>query len=92
MYVFDVPEDGKINVATTLETGRWYTVRLDWTGTRDAEIHTCRVFVDGRQQAESLRLRNTSTDGICYVRFRSTAQEEDLAGFLVESIRSQIDW
>lgn len=92
MYVFDIPADGKINVATTLETERWYTVRLEWTGTRDAEIHACRVFIDGRQQAESLRLRNPAPDGICYVRFRSTAPEVDLAGFLVESIRSESGW
>ncbi len=92
MYVFPLPADGKINVATTLETGRWYTLRLEWTGTQDAEIHSCRVFVNGEQQAESLRLLNPAVDGICYVRFRSTSPETDLAGFLVESIRSEVDW
>ncbi len=92
MYVLPLPLDGKLNVATTLETGRWYTLRLQWTGTLDSEIHSCRVFIDGVQQPESLRLQNSSLDGICYVRFRSTAQETDLAGFLVESIRSEIDW
>jgi hypothetical protein len=92
MYVFDIPADRKIDVATTLEPERWYTIRLEWTGTLDDQIHSCRVFVDGVQQPGSLRLLNPSPDGICYVRFRSTAPQEDLAGFLVESIRAEITW
>ncbi len=92
MYVLDIPADGKMNVATSLEPERWYTLRLEWNGVSDEQIHSCKIFVDGQQQAESLRLQNPSPNGICYVRFRSTAEKEDLAGFLVESIRADIDW
>lgn len=90
MYVFEIPADGKINVATTLETNRWYDIRLEWNGCRDEEVHSCRVYIDDVLQPERLSLRNPCRDGLSYVRFRSTAQEEDLAGFLVESIRADI--
>jgi len=92
MYVFVIPEDRRVNLATVLEPERWYTIRLEWNGTQDEEIHSCKVFVNGQQQPESLRLLNPSPNGICYVRFRSTASQEDLAGFLVESIRAEIIW
>ena len=90
MYVFEIPEDGKINVATTLEADRWYDIKLEWNGCGDEEIHSCRVYIDDVLQPERLRLRNPGGDGLCYLRLRSTAEEEDLAGFLVESIRADI--
>ena len=90
MYVFEIPEDGKINVSTTLEPERWYHIRLEWNGCSDEEIHSCRVYIDDVLQPERLVLRNPCRTGISYVRFRSSAEEEDLAGFLVESIRADI--
>lgn len=89
MYVFDIPEDGQINFATRLDSGKWYDVQLEWDGTTGKDVHFCWISIDGVQQAMKLRLQNISRDGICYVRFRSTAEEEDLAGFLVESIRAE---
>ncbi len=91
MYVLEIPADGRLSIGSTLDPQRWHAIRLEWNGTLDQEIHRCRLYVDGQQQAESLRLLNSSLNGICYVRFRSTAEEEDLAGFLVESIRAEID-
>ena len=90
MFVFDIPEDGQINFATRLETDRWYDLLLEWDGTTDKDTHFCWVSIDGVRQAMKLRLQNISRDGICYVRLRSTAEEEDLAGFLVESINAQV--
>lgn len=40
----------------------------------------------------TLPLNNTSRNGICYVRLRSTAREQDLAGWLVEHITANVDW
>lgn len=90
LYVFDIPEDGQINVATRLATDIWYDLELAWDGTTDKDTHFCWVSIDGVQQAMKLRLQNTSRDGISYVRFRSTASEEDLAGFLVEFIDVEV--
>ncbi len=90
MYKLDIPADGKINDATTLDTGTWYDVGLEWTGTEDRSAHACRVTVDGRLQSKNLVLKNISRNGICYVRFRSTAADEDLAGWMVERVRAEV--
>lgn len=90
LYVFDIPEDGQINVATRLAADIWYDLELKWDGTTDKDAHFCWISVDGVQQAMKLRLQNSNRDGINYVRFRSTAAQEDLAGFLVESIEAEV--
>ena len=51
-----------------------------------------KVYIDGALQANELPLLNTSPNGLSYVRFRSTAEEEDLAGFLVEHIKANVVW
>jgi len=38
-----------------------------------------------------LAIRNDTINGISYVRFRSTAEQIDQAGFLVDSVRVVID-
>ena len=82
------PADGRINDRATLEPDTWYDVGLEWTGTEDISAHACRVYIDGRLQSESLPLKSTSRNGICYVRFRSTAVDEDLAGWMVETAKA----
>ena len=92
MYRLDIPPDGRIGKSTVLETDTWYDVKLDWTGTEDKAAHVCRMYIDGTLLPMTLPLNNTSRNGICYVRFRSTAREEDLAGWLVEHITASVDW
>ena len=92
MYKLDIPADGRINDSTTLELETWYDVRLEWTGTEDISAHACRVYIDGHLQSKGLPLKNTSRNGICYVRFRSTAADEDLAGWLVETVKADVIW
>ena len=92
MFKLDIPADGRISDETTLEPGTWYDVRLEWIGTQDKGNHACKVYIDGRLQSKRLHLTSTSVNGICYARFRSTAEEEDLAGWLVESINADVVW
>ena len=92
MYRLDIPSDGRINDSTTLKPGTWHDVRLEWTGTEDTSAHICRVHIDGRLQPKNLPLKNRSRNGICYVRFRSTAEDEDLAGWLVETVKADVIW
>jgi len=92
MYVFDIPADRAVNLTSRLETGQWYDIKLAWDGTDDTRENRCRVFINDIAQPWSLRLLRPSRNGISYVRFRSTAEEEDLAGFLVESIRAKVEW
>jgi hypothetical protein len=92
MYKLDISADGKTNDRATLEPDTWYDVRLEWTGTEDSSAHACRVYIDGRLQSKGLPLKNISCNGICYVRFRSTAADEDLAGWMVDSIKADVIW
>ncbi|MHC4878422.1 MAG: sialidase family protein [Planctomycetota bacterium] len=90
MYRFEIPQDGRIGTSTVLQADTWYDVKLQWTGTEDKAAHECRVSINGTLLPERLPLKNASRNGICYVRFRSTAPDEDLAGWLVESIKANI--
>lgn len=92
MFKLDIPADGQINETTKLVPDTWYDVRLEWTGTEDKDAHTCRVYIDGRLQSKQLSLNNTSRNGVCYARLRSTAEDQDLAGWLVESIKADVIW
>lgn len=90
MYKFDIPADGRIGPTTTLEPGTWYNLKLQWTGVEDPGAHFCKVYLDGQLQSWLLPLKNPSRNGISYVRYRSTAQTEDLAGWLVEGIQANV--
>jgi hypothetical protein len=92
MYRLDIPPDGRISASTTLEPETWYDVKLEWNGTAEKKRHSCKVYINGSLQPEELPLNNISRDGVCYVRFRSTAQDEDLAGWLVEHIKADVVW
>lgn len=84
--------DGRFGTSTVLEAETWYDVKPAWTGTEDKAADFCLVYIDGTLLPMTLPLNNTSRNGICYVRFRSTAREEDLAGWLVEHITANVDW
>lgn len=92
MYELDIPPDGRIGSSTVLNTDTWYNIKLEWTGTDDKATHFCRVSVNDALLPGTLPLTNSSRNGLCYVRLRSTAPEEDLAGWLVAGIKARIDW
>ena len=88
MFRFEIPADGRVDARTVLAPGRWYTIALRWDGTIDVDRHRARVWIDGTALDRELMLRNVSSNGISYVRLRSTAEAEDLAGYLVEYIEA----
>jgi hypothetical protein len=88
MFRFELPADGRVDARTVLVPGRWYTLVLSWDGTTDANRHHARVSIDGTPLDRELPLRSVTRNGISYVRFRSTAAAEDLAGYLVEWIEA----
>ena len=91
MYRLAIGADGKVaGTETVLAPDVWYEVRLEWSGTDDRATDTCAVFINGKVLDQRLPLNKTSRNGISYVRFRSTAPEEDLAGWLVESIDADV--
>lgn len=67
-----------------LDTDRCYNVQFDW----DCAKHECRVSLDDRRVAVLPQLR--MSDGACYLRLRSTAEQMDNAGLLVEYVEADV--
>ncbi|MBM3235430.1 exo-alpha-sialidase [Candidatus Poribacteria bacterium] len=75
---------GQIAEGIKLTTGHWYTIELNW----DCIKRKCTVSLDGRQVLVLPQLRDT--DGACYLRLRSTSEQTDDAGFLVEYVEGSL--
>lgn len=83
VYVLEINGGGRLaNERLTL--GRWQELRIQW----DVPKREARVFLDGREVTTLPLLRQT--EGICYLRISSTAEELDEAGFLVESVEADV--
>lgn len=65
---------------------QWHDVELAW----DVAASRCAVTVDGKPAAP-LTLRQPAPDGLSYLRLRSSAKNVDTAGFLVESVKAEIE-
>ncbi|KAA0131519.1 exo-alpha-sialidase [Gimesia chilikensis] len=59
----------------------WINLSFEW----DLSARTCSLKVDDRKPIE-LPLRHPTLNGLSYVRFRSTAEQPDLEGLLVEQV------
>lgn len=84
LYNLQIGPDGQLAKGEKLETDRWYTVQFDWNCAK----HECCVSLDGRRVAVLPELR--MSDGACYLRLRSTAEQMDNAGFLVEYVEADV--
>jgi hypothetical protein len=87
-FLLDIPASGRIG-GTVLHPGRWYDIALAWDGTGDPATHSCSVTI-GAAAPIRLPLRRTSVNGISYVRFRSTAPDDDLNGYLVGPVKARV--
>ena len=85
MFVLPLGADG-------LVPERWYDITIEWKGMADVRNDGALIYIDGVLQKERLPLRNTSVNGLNYVRFRSTAKSEDQAGFLVDHVNALVTW
>lgn len=87
MYQLKIDETGTIEGSdAVLAPDTWHEIKLAWQGTQDLETDLCRVSVNGKPLDNVLRLNKPSRNGISYARLRATAPEEDLAGWLAESL------
>ena len=68
-----------------IKPGKWAEVTLDWDLDRDL----CRASVNGIEVAQLTTLHPT-LNGLSYLRFRSTAENKDAAGFMVEKVSVEI--
>lgn len=84
-FTLTIRPDGHISLADQLEMDRWYTLRFEW----DLAKRTCIVFVD---DAPTVYLKQAYREpmGVNYVRIRSTSDDVDPAGLLIESVSVHI--
>lgn len=83
VYALEIAGEGRL-ADQRLDFGRWYELRIEW----DVLERKARVFLDGRE-ATVLPLMRQS-EGICYLRLSSTAEELDEAGFLIETVEADV--
>ncbi len=89
LFNLDIASDGRILKETAgsqpvLSLGRWHDLELAW----DCGKGDCQVMLDGRNVGTLPLLRESL--GACYLRLRSTAEQTDRAGFLVESAEADV--
>jgi hypothetical protein len=85
VFNFPIGVNGELSEGRKLDSDRWYHIDLKWdTAAGNSQIH-----VDGHPVA-ILRAKRES-EGISYLRLRSTVSNTDLAGLLVESVSVDIE-
>ena len=72
---------------TDLSENKWHTLVFDWD--LSAKDNTCSVKDENGNEIAQLPLNFDTINGINYVHFISTAQEEDTKGFLIERVESK---
>lgn len=84
LYSLSIDEEGKLGGRTRLESDRWYNLTLEW----DNEKRRCTVRLDKKEVAVLPLLRETL--GANYLRIRSTEEDTDEAGLLIESLEVDV--
>lgn len=87
IFVLEVAPDGSLRNLDGLqfEHDRWQTLTLRW----DLDAGECEVELNG--SCRTLTQRHPSLNGLSYLQLRSLADEVDRAGWLVDSVRVEID-
>jgi hypothetical protein len=82
-----IDEAGKIALRESISLAEWHDLDFQW----DLNNRTCVVSVD---HTPRVYLKPAYRDplGINYLRVRSTAEEIDTAGILIESVEVDIEW
>jgi lysophospholipase L1-like esterase len=83
--VLPIAPDGGVSIAHKLAFDTWHSLVFTW----DLDAKTCRVTIDDET---SLYLKPAYRDlpGLNYLRIRSTANDIDRAGLLVESVSVEV--
>jgi hypothetical protein len=64
-----------------LPPNKWSELRLDW----NLSEKRCQLTIDGRRVSQ-MAWQHPTLNGLSYVRFRSTAEDPDSVGLLVEKV------
>lgn len=80
-----IDKNGQLADGVRLDAGRWYTIQLDW----DLAERKCAVTVDGQREL-TIEQNNADSDDVSYLRLKSTAEQIDPAGFLIEHVEVEV--
>jgi hypothetical protein len=86
IFRISIGSDGRIDGGPALSLGTWHWLGLKW----DLDGGRCEVSADGHAIA-TLSPAHPTANGLSYLRLRSAADAVDAAGFLVDSVRVDID-
>jgi hypothetical protein len=84
LFNLDLGPNGTVSGQAAIAPGVWHDLEFRWDGRK----RNCRVLLDGRTVADLPQARDTL--GINYVRIRSTAQDTDPAGLLIENVSANV--
>lgn len=70
-----------------LQKNKWHTLLFEWDLTNKNK--GCLVMDENGNEIIALPLNQRSTNGISYVHFISTAQQDDVHGFLIGKVKSK---
>ncbi|MCW5980444.1 MAG: exo-alpha-sialidase [Bryobacteraceae bacterium] len=90
MFTVRIGGDGAVRPNERIEPGRWHELTFSWNGLAKTGEDACALSIDGVPSKVRLPLNRSSVNGIGYVHFQSTAEDEDTAGFLVESVGARV--
>lgn len=93
MFNLDITSDGSINAENLLVKEQWHNLKLVWKNTNDSDTAQCRLYIDGKQINQMLKLNRKTINGISYLHIISTAPDGvyDDSGMLIESINAKIE-
>jgi hypothetical protein len=80
-----IDPDGKLPNGTSIAPRQWHTLELAW----NAKQQFCEITLNGASAGKLPVVR--SSPNICYLRLRSTADNADESGFLVDSVEVDVD-
>ena len=90
MFSLDIPASGNMGNGIILQKEKWHNILMKWDGVGEKDKSGCIVQINGSELPQKLRLKNTSSNGISYVRFRSTALWPDSKGVYVEYVKADV--
>jgi hypothetical protein len=88
--IYTIKFDGNGNVGNNLvlQPGRWIELTFIWN---NLQTGSCKLRIDGKIIPLSIPINLHCINGISYVYFQSDAEKEDKEGYLIESVRAEVN-
>ncbi len=88
MYSFKFDGDGKVGNESVFQPEKWVELTFKWN---NLQTGPCKLIIDGTPYPLNIPINFTSLNGISYVHFQSVADKEDKEGYLIESVKAEVN-